>query len=160
MIWAQAHGRVIGAGGTMPWHLPEDLDHFRATTSGAAVVMGRPTWESLAPRYRPLPGRRNIVLTRRAGFAADGAEVAHDLDEALRLAGPDAWVIGGADVYAQALPRADRLAVTDIDLDVDGDAHAPALDAGAWEIESADPDRGWHTSRTGLRYRITTYRRA
>ncbi|MFH5824029.1 dihydrofolate reductase [Georgenia sp. AZ-5] len=159
MIWAQAHDRVIGARGTMPWHLPEDLAHFKRTTAGSAVVMGRSTWDSLDPRFRPLPGRRNIVLTRRAGLAADGAQVAGSLEEALNLAGEDAWVIGGAEVYAQALPRADRLVVTDIDLAVDGDARAPAIDDAAWEIESADPNRGWHTSRTGLRYRVTTFRR-
>ncbi|WP_448072911.1 dihydrofolate reductase [Georgenia yuyongxinii] len=160
MIWAQAHDRVIGAGGTMPWHLPEDFAHFRATTTGSAVVMGRVTWDSLAPRFRPLPGRRNIVLTRQEDFAAPGAEVARDLAGALRLVdGADAWVIGGAQVYAQALPRADRLVVTDIDLAVDGDTRAPAVDDRIWDVESADPDRGWHTGANGLRYRFTTFRR-
>ena len=160
MIWAQAHDRVIGAGGAMPWHLPEDLAHFRRTTTGSAVIMGRTTWEALAPRYRPLPGRRNIVLTRQQDFVAEGAEVAHDVDEALTLAGGDAWVIGGAQVYAQALARADRLVVTDIDVAVDGDARAPAIDSADWAIEHADPDRGWHTGAGGLHYRFTTFRRA
>nr|WP_185972575.1 dihydrofolate reductase [Georgenia yuyongxinii] len=159
MIWAQAHDRVIGAGGTMPWHLPEDLAHFRARTAGSAVVMGRGTWESLNPRYRPLPGRRNIVLTRRAGFVADGAEVMGTLAEALRLTGGDAWVIGGGQVFAEALPRADRLVVTDIDLAVDGDTRAPAVDDRVWEVGSADPDRGWHTAANGLHYRFTTFHR-
>ncbi|WP_193314982.1 dihydrofolate reductase [Georgenia thermotolerans] len=159
MIWAQAHDRVIGADGGMPWHLPEDLAHFKRTTSGSAVVMGRATWDALDPRFRPLPGRRNVVLTRQERFAAEGADVVGSLEEALRLAGDDGWVIGGGQILVEALPRADRLVVTDIDLAVDGDARAPAIDDTVWEIESADPDRGWHTSRTGLRYRITAYRR-
>jgi len=160
LIWAQAHGRVIGAGGTMPWHLPEDLRHFRVTTSGATVIMGRATWDSLDPRYRPLPGRRNIVLSRRETFAAEGAERAPDLDAALTLAGDTpVWVIGGGQVYAEALERADVLVVTDIDLAVDGDTRAPAVDDLAWSVASADPDRGWHISTTGLRYRFTTFRR-
>lgn len=160
LIWAQAHDRVIGAGGTMPWHLPEDLRHFRTTTSGATVIMGRATWDSLDPRYRPLPGRRNIVLSRRRDLAADGAERASGLDEALELAADgDVWVIGGGQVYAEALPRADVLVVTDIDLAVDGDTRAPAVDDRRWAVASADPDRGWHVSATGLRYRFTTFRR-
>ncbi len=160
MIWAQAHDRVIGADGTMPWHLPEDLAHFRRTTAGSAVVMGRTTWESLDPRHRPLPGRRNIVLSRRPGFVAEGAETAPDLDAALALLGPEGgWVMGGAQVYAEALSRADTLVVTDIDLAVDGDARAPAIDDRDWAVASANPDRGWHTAANGLRYRVTTFRR-
>lgn len=160
LIWAQAHDRVIGAHGTMPWHLPEDLKHFRTTTSGATVVMGRATWESLDPRYRPLPGRRNIVLSRRAGFVADGAETATSLDDALALAGAgDVWVIGGGQLYAEAIDRADRLEVTDIDLAVDGDTRAPVVDDRAWQVAAADPDRGWHVSRDGLRYRFTSLAR-
>ncbi|WP_447924986.1 dihydrofolate reductase [Georgenia muralis] len=160
LIWAQAHDRVIGAGGTMPWHLPEDLAHFRRTTTGSAVVMGRATWESLDPRYRPLPGRTNVVLSRR-GAEVDGALLADDLDTALALAGEgDVWVIGGAEVFAQVIDRADTLVVTDIDLDVDGDTRAPAIDDVVWAVRSADPDRGWHTAANGLRYRFTTYRRA
>ncbi|MPV38493.1 dihydrofolate reductase [Georgenia subflava] len=158
MIWAQAHDRVIGADGAMPWRLPEDLAHFRRTTTGTAVVMGRTTWESFPARFRPLPGRRNIVLSRQSGLELPGAEVAHDLEAALRLVGDsDVWVIGGAQVYAEAMPRADRLVVTDIDLDVDGDARAPRIEHTAWVPERTDPDDGWHTSETGLRYRITTY---
>jgi dihydrofolate reductase len=161
LIWAQAHDRIIGARGTMPWHLPEDLRHFRTTTSGATVVMGRATWESLDPKYRPLPGRRNIVLSRRPGFVADGAETAGGLDDALALAGEgDVWVIGGGQLYAEAIVHADRLEVTDIDLAVDGDTRAPVVDDRAWEVAAADPDRGWHVSSDGLHYRFTTFRRA
>lgn len=160
LVWAQAHDRVIGAGGTMPWHLPEDLAHFRRTTTGSAVVMGRATWDSLDPRYRPLPGRRNVVLSRR-GADVEGALLARDVDTALDLAGDgDVWVIGGAEVFAQVMDRADTLVVTDIDLDVEGDTRAPAVDDVRWAVASADPDRGWHTAANGLRYRFTTYRRA
>ncbi|RPF25736.1 dihydrofolate reductase [Georgenia muralis] len=160
LIWAQAHDRVIGAGGTMPWHLPEDLAHFRRTTTGSAVVMGRATWDSLDPRYRPLPGRTNVVLSRR-GAQVDGALLADDLDVALARAGDgDVWVIGGAEVFAQVIDRADTLVVTDIDIDVDGDTRAPAIDDAVWAVLSADPDRGWHTAANGLRYRFTTYGRA
>jgi len=157
LIWAQAHDRVIGAGGTMPWHLPEDLRHFRSITSGATVVMGRATWESLDPRYRPLPGRRNIVLSRRPGFVAEGAETATTLADALATVGDaDVWVIGGGQLYAETIERADRLEVTDIDLAVDGDTRAPVVDDRVWEVAAADPDRGWHVSSGGLRYRFTT----
>src|SRR6059036_2989365 len=101
MVWAQSRDRVIGADGALPWHLPEDMRHFRDLTSGATVVMGRLSWESLPDRFRPLPGRRNIVLSRDAGYSASGAEVVASLEDALRSA-PGAWVIGGAAVYREA----------------------------------------------------------
>jgi dihydrofolate reductase len=97
LVWAQAHAGVIGRNGGMPWHVPEDLAHFKAVTLGAAVVMGRRTWESFPERFRPLPGRRNIVLTRDASWSADGAERATSLDDALALVGDaDAWLIASA----------------------------------------------------------------
>ncbi len=162
LIWAQAHDRIIGAHGTMPWHVPEDLARFKRLTSGCAVVMGRSTWESFPAPFRPLPGRRNIVLTGRHEYEAPGAEVTSDLDAALDLAGAGAepvWILGGGQVYAQSIDRADALEVTEIDLDVDGDTRAPAIDAATWRLAAADPDDGWHTSRTGPRYRFLTYRR-
>jgi len=106
LIWAQSANGVIGADGQLPWRIPEDLAHFRMLTDGGTVVMGRATWESLPPRFRPLPGRRNVVLTRQQDWSAPGAVVAHTLDEALTSADGDVWVIGGASVYAAALPRA------------------------------------------------------
>lgn len=160
LVWAEAHG-VIGAGGGMPWHLPEDLAHFKQVTDGCPVVMGRRTWESLPPRFRPLPGRRNLVVTRQHDWADDGAERAASVDEALELAADgrsaDAWtwVIGGADVYRQTIDRADRLEVTEIDLAVAGDALAPAIVG----FRPASGDPGWLTSRTGLAYRFRTYLR-
>ncbi|MGN6611972.1 MAG: dihydrofolate reductase [Angustibacter sp.] len=165
LVWAQGREGVIGRDGALPWHLPEDLAHFRAVTRGGTVVMGRTTWESLPERFRPLPGRRNIVLSRRPGFRAEGAEVRTDLAAALAdaaepagVAGATVWVIGGAQVYAAALAEADRLVVTEIDATVDGDAHAPSI-GPEWELVSRDPADGWHTSTSGLRYRFCDYRR-
>ena len=163
LIWAQARdaaGRsVIGASGTIPWRVPEDFAHFKATTAGHSVVMGRRTWESL-PR-RPLPGRTNGVVTRRPGWSAGGAVAAASVDAALALAaaapGGDAvWVMGGGEIYAATLALADRLVVTEIDLEVEGDAFAPAVDPLTWELTD---DRAWATSSGpgALRHRVRTY---
>ncbi|MGR0319959.1 dihydrofolate reductase [Agromyces sp. ZXT2-3] len=161
LIWAEAHGGVIGAGGGMPWHVPEDLAHFKRTTHGAPVVMGRRTWESLPPRFRPLPGRANIVVTRQADWHADGAVRAGSVDEALALAASDAenriWVIGGAELFARTIGLADRLVVTELDLDVDGDTFAP--DRGGWHAVAVDPADGWHASSSGIRHRFLTLER-
>ena len=133
LIVARARNGVIGAGGTLPWRLPEDLAHFKRTTMGHPIVMGRKTWESIG---RPLPGRRSIVVTRQAGYAAPGAEVAASLDEALRLCdgAPEVFVVGGAQLYAEALPRAQRLIVTEIDADFAGDTFWPAPDPAQWRV--------------------------
>ena len=131
LIVARARNGVIGRNGTLPWRLPEDLAHFKRTTTGHSVIMGRRTWESIG---RPLPGRRNIVVTRNSGFAAPGAETAADLDAALALCAGEAevFVIGGAQLYAEALPRAQRLVVTEIDADFEGDTYWPSLDRTHW----------------------------
>lgn len=158
LVWAEAHDGVIGADGGMPWHVPEDLAHFRAVTASHDVIMGRRTWESLPPRFRPLPGRRNIVVTRSTEWAAEGADCAASLGDALRLsAGDEVWVIGGGMLYAEAVGIADVLEVTRLDLAVDGDTRAPSTDG--WRRVTADPVEGWHTSRSGIRYRFETYRR-
>jgi dihydrofolate reductase len=157
LVWAQAANGVIGRDGTLPWHLPEDMAHFRELTMGATVVMGRATWESLPDRFRPLPGRRNVVLSRDPAFTAPGATVVASLDEALAVA-DDVWVIGGAAVYAAALPRADRLLVTDIDAEYDGDVRAPVV-GPEWHEVARDPAHGWHTASTGIRYRWRELRR-
>lgn len=158
LVWAEAHGGVIGADGGMPWHVPEDLAHFRAVTGSSDVIMGRRTWESLPPRFRPLPGRRNIVVTRSDTWDAEGAERASSLDEALAVAaGDDVWVIGGGRLYADAIDRADVVEVTRLDVSVDGDTFAPSIDG--WHREAADPGDGWHLSQSGIRYRFETYRR-
>lgn len=156
LVWAQAHGGVIGAEGGMPWHVPEDLAHFRAVTGESDVIMGRRTWESLPPRFRPLPGRRNIVVSRSADWADEGAEHADSLDAARALSStPEVWVIGGGRLYAEAIGRADVLEVTQLDLEVDGDTFAPPLTG--WTRTASDPDDGWRLSRTGVRYRFETY---
>ena len=154
LIWAQAANRVIGDGLTIPWHIPEDMAHFRTVTAGATVVMGRRTWESLPPRFRPLPGRRNVVLTRDRSWRDEGADVVHELDEALR---EDAWVIGGAHVYAAALALADVVVATELREDFPGDVLAPEIPAD-WSLESSDPGDGWHESAGGLHYRWRRYR--
>jgi dihydrofolate reductase len=159
LIWAQARGGVIGADGGLPWHLPEDLALFRRITMGATVVMGRRTWESLPGRFRPLPGRTNVVLTSEANWAAEGARRASSVEEVLALDGP-LWVIGGGAVYAAFLPHADRLVVTDVDLDVAGDTWAPPLDGG-WTRTSRTPAEGWSLSAASdLRYAVSEYERS
>ncbi|MBF4607246.1 dihydrofolate reductase [Curtobacterium sp. VKM Ac-1393] len=162
MVWARSTGGVIGADGGMPWHVPEDLAHFRQVTGTATVVMGRRTWESLPERFRPLPGRRNVVLTRDASWTADGAEVVHDLGTALDGrddSGEPVWVIGGGQVYAAALDRADRVSETVIDVDVPGDTVAPTLGGSdGWTLTDEGP---WQESRHGgTRYRFLEWRRA
>lgn len=158
LIWAEAVGGVIGAGGGMPWHVPEDLARFKRITLGAPVVMGRRTWESFPERFRPLPGRRNIVVTRQESWADAGAERAGSLDAALATAAegdPDwIWVIGGGQLYREAIARADRLEVTELDVVVEGDTTAP--DRSHWRTTAVDPPSGWHTSRTGIRHRFLT----
>ena len=159
LIWAQARNGVIGADGGLPWHLPEDLKLFREITMGATVVMGRRTWESLPERFRPLPGRANVVLTSDPTWATDGARragsVAEVLDEHASV-----WVIGGGAVYAAFLLHADRLVVTDVDLDVDGDTWAPRLDEG-WTRTSRTPAEGWSVSgASDLRYAVSEYERS
>ena len=155
LIWAQSTSGVIGRDGGIPWQVPEDLTRFKQLTIGHTVVMGRRTWDSLPARYRPLPGRRNVVLTRQTDFMADGATVLQRLDDA--LTDPDTWVIGGEQIYTLALPRASRCEVTEIDIDLprdDGDAVAPVLD----EMWVGTPGE-WQTSSAGVRYRFHSYHR-
>ncbi|MDE0545906.1 dihydrofolate reductase [Microbacterium sp. C7(2022)] len=159
LIWAQARGGVIGADGGMPWHVPEDLRHFKELTINTPVVMGRRTWDSFPARFRPLPDRRNIVVTRNDEWAGEGAERADSLDSALDAAreqgSPWAWVIGGSQLFSDALAHASRLEVTELDLDVAGDTFAPAVDG--WRVAAVEPAHGWHTSSSGIRYRFLTY---
>jgi dihydrofolate reductase len=156
MIWAQARNGVIGAFGGLPWHLPEDLKLFRALTTGSTVVMGRRTWDSLPERFRPLPGRTNVVLTSDPGWSAEGARRAASVADVLAAADGPLWVIGGGAVYAAFLPYADRLVITDVDVLVEGDTWAPALGNG-WQQVSRTPDDGWSVSSSGLRYAVAEY---
>lgn len=155
LIWAQDRAGVIGRAGAIPWRIPEDMAYFKDVTTGHPVVMGRKTWDSIPPRFRPFSDRRNIVVTRDSRWAADGAEAAHSVPDALALAGNgETWVIGGGQIYSAALPLADRLAVTEVDLDVEGDAYAPAI-GDEWTPERTDD---WQTSsRDGVRFRFRTY---
>ena len=155
LIWAQSASGVIGRNGAIPWRLPEDLARFKRLTMGHTVVMGRLTWQSLPAMVRPLPGRRNVVLTRHAEFMANGAEVMSSLDDA--LSDDETWVIGGAQIYRLALPIATRCEVTEVEVGLvrdDGDALAPVLDEG-WVGDLGE----WLTSASGLRYRFGSYRR-
>jgi dihydrofolate reductase len=158
LIWAQAANGVIGSEGALPWHLPEDLGRFKALTMGSTVVMGRRTWESLPARFRPLPGRRNVVLTRTPGWRADGAIVAGSLEEALDGAPGDVWVIGGATVYGAAVDSAEVLVITELAESYPGDTVAP--DVGPqWAVDHREPPDGWLTSRAGPEFAVTTYTR-
>ena len=138
MIAAVAKNRVIGKDNTLIWNIPEDMAHFKALTAGQTVVMGRKTWESLPPRFRPLPGRRNIVISRQADYAAPGAEVADSLENALKLASTAAsvFIIGGEQIYAQAMALADRLEITEVDLEPEGDAWFPEIPTVNWKKTS------------------------
>ncbi len=163
LIWAQARNRVIGMNGVMPWHLPEDLAHFKRVTLGAPVIMGRKTWDSLPARFRPLPGRTNIVVSRQPAFLAGqvgvGFQAADSLEAALDMAShkchaPDVWVIGGAQMYEQALPLADKLVITYIDADFAGDTFAPELGSEWMQI-----NRESHTAANGLAFAFVTYQK-
>ena len=157
LIYARAANGVIGANNTLPWHLPEDLAHFKRHTLGCPVLMGRKTWDSLPPQFRPLPGRLNLVVTRQPDWQAPGAHAASSLQDALAQCGdaPDAWVIGGAQIYAQALALAHSVVVTEIDVQVVGDAFAPEL-GDSWR----EALRESHVSAKGLAFSFVTYQRA
>ena len=154
LIYARARNGVIGRENTLPWHLPEDLAHFKRLTLGCPVIMGRKTWDSLPPKFRPLPGRSNIVITRQTDWHSRGAIPAHGLEAALSLCAQaeHVWVIGGAQIYAQALPLASTVEVTEIDADFDGDAYAPDL-AAPWR----ERQRESHTAANGLSYSFVRY---
>ena len=156
MIFARARNGVIGRDNTIPWRLPEDMAHFKRLTTGWPVIMGRKTWDSLPPKFRPLPGRANIVITRQPDWKAAGAETAASLADALALcaASEEVWIIGGAQIYAQAMPLAGRIEVTEIAENIEGDAYAPPL--GAEWRETARED---HVSATGMKFSFITYQK-
>ena len=155
LVAAVAANGVIGTNGKLPWHLPEDLKHFKTLTLGHPVVMGRKTWESLG---KALPGRENIVVTRAPGYAAPGASVASSLDAALALCAgePKVFVIGGGELYAAALPFAHGLVLTEIQRDYAGDARFPRFDRSAWRETQRKPQTG----ADGLRFDFVLYERA
>jgi dihydrofolate reductase len=157
VVAAVARDGVIGRDGAIPWHIPEDVAHFKTLTTGHAVVMGRRTWESLPDRFRPLPGRRNVVVTRQRSWSADGAERSSSLDEALDLLASEerVFVIGGAELYAAALLLADELLLTEIDSTIEGDTVFPRFDRE--EFEETSRDR--HGAPDGMPFAYVTYRR-
>ncbi|MEY4749251.1 MAG: hypothetical protein RIQ60_1465 [Pseudomonadota bacterium] len=170
LIAAMARGRVIGLDNRLPWHLPADLQHFRRVTMGAPVLMGRKTWESLPARFRPLPGRTNVVLTRQSGWsagaAAPGVLVARSVEAALGAVAELAplpervFVIGGAELYAQALALADELVITHLDADFAGDAWFPAWSADDF-VETARETHQHPASdqAAGYQFAFVTYQR-
>ena len=157
VVAAIAHGGVIGRDGSVPWRLPEDMARFREVTMGHPVVMGRRTWDSLPDRFRPLPGRRNVVVTRNRVWSADGAERAGSLEEALRMVEADdrVSIIGGGEIYEAALPLADELLLTEVALDVDGDTFFPQFDRAMF----AEVEREEHAADHGTAFAFVTYRR-
>ena len=154
MIFARAANGVIGKDNTIPWHLPEDLARFKQLTQGHPVIMGRKTWDSLPPRFRPLPGRLNVVITRQKSWQQAGAQAVSSLAHAIELCEKSAevWIIGGAQIYAEAAPLAERIEVTEIAQAFEGDAFAPTLNAH-W-LETA---RENHVSSNGMRFSFVTY---
>ena len=155
LIAAVARNRVIGRGGELVWRESADQQQFRRVTLGCPVIMGRKTWDSLPARFRPLPGRRNIVVTRNAGWHGEGAERAGSLAEALRLAQDAAkvFVIGGAELYALALPQADELVLTEIEAELDGDVFFPDWPRERFALAASEP----HVSDSGIGYRFNHY---
>ncbi|UCV07322.1 dihydrofolate reductase [Dechloromonas denitrificans] len=157
IIVAVAKNRVIGRDNQLIWNIPEDMAHFKALTQGHTVLMGRKTWESLPPRFRPLPGRRNIVVSRQPDYAAPGAELANSLESALALAATDetVFIIGGADIYQQALALADRLEITEVDLIPEGDSWFPEIPAADWQLTAKTTP----PSTRGTGFAFLSYRR-
>lgn len=157
LIAAVAKNGVIGKDNQLLWSIPEDMRHFRALTLEKTVVMGRNTWESLPDKFRPLPKRRNIVVSRRANFSAPGAEVCTSLDAVLAACSHEttAFIIGGGELYAQAMPLAHTLILTELDIEPEGDAHFPNVAPEHWEAISREP----LSSETGVSGAFVTYRR-
>ena len=166
IIAAVAKNRVIGRDNQLIWNIPEDMARFKVLTQGHTVLMGRKTWESLPPRFRPLPGRRNIVISRQANYSAPGAEVADSLENGLKLAStlepavdPMAttliFIIGGEQIYTQAMALADRLEITEVDLEPEGDAWFPEISAVDWKLVAKNTP----PSQSGTGFSFLTYRR-
>ena len=154
LIVATERQRGIGINNTLPWRLPEDLAFFKRTTTGHTIIMGRKTFDSIG---RPLPNRRNVVVTRNPGWTHAGVEVVGSLQQAAAVAGEgEAFVIGGAEIYQQALPLAQKLVVTEIDADITCDAFFPAIDPAHWQEVSRETH---HAADNGLRYAFVIYTR-
>lgn len=175
MIWAETSAGIIGDGNDMPWYLPEDLTHFKDATVGHPVVMGRTSWEALGDKYRPLPGRENFVVTRKSDYQAPGGHVHSSIPDAIRAAAEFAkttndsntvWILGGGQVYAQCMPIADRVVITEIDMVAPDrfQVYAPAMDEEQFQVESSEwmvSEKGHPVDEepNGLRYRFRTWTR-
>ncbi|KWX77628.1 dihydrofolate reductase [Paenibacillus riograndensis] len=157
LIWAMAANGVIGKDNDMPWHLPRDFDYFKSQTLGKRMLMGRKTWDSLGGK--PLKGRTSIVLTRDRSFAPEGAEIVHSLEEAVAEGRRDdeLMVIGGAEIYKMMLPYADKLLVTRIAQDFEGDTRFPEVDWSGWREISNSP--GFRDEKNPYDYRFYVYER-
>ena len=157
IIAAVAKNRVIGKDNQLIWNIPEDMAHFKSLTQGHTVVMGRKTWESLPPRFRPLPGRRNIVVTRQADYLAPGAETVFSVEEAIALAmdTQKLFVIVGAEIYTAAIHTANILELTEVNLSPDGDAWFPTIEKNEWLVNYGPVS----TSTSGVQYRFNRYER-
>jgi dihydrofolate reductase len=156
ILVAMARNRTIGINNTLPWRCPEDLKRFKALTMGHHIIMGRKTFDSIG---RPLPGRITVVVTRNRGLQIEGCTVAHSLEAAIAVCAGDeeVFVVGGANLYAQALPRVDTLHITEIQHDVDGDAHFPDFDRAQWREVSREQHH--QDAPQALDYAFVTYRR-
>ena len=157
LIAAVAKNGVIGRGNELVWRAPQDMARFKTATQGRTVIMGRGTWESLPPRFRPLPGRRNLVVTRQADYSAPEAEIVSSLPAALEQAGDGkVFVIGGGELFAEALPLADCLMLTEVDFTPEGDTRFPEVSPEEWQ----ETERVHHLDAAGIGFDFVTYRRA
>jgi dihydrofolate reductase len=156
LIVAMAQNRTIGVNNTLPWRCPEDLKHFKALTMGHHMIMGRKTFDSIG---KPLPGRTTVIVTRNTELKVEGCLVTHSLPEAIKLCANDEeiFIVGGADIYAQSMALADTLYITEIQQEVDGDAHFPEFDSGLWQEVAREPRS--QDAPQPLQYHFVTYRR-
>ncbi len=156
LVVAHAENRTIGRGGKLPWHLPADLQFFKRLTTNHTIVMGRKTYESIG---RPLPNRRSIVITRDPGYRADGVDIAPSLEEALAMAAgdDDVFIIGGAEVFEQGIPLAERIYLTKIHAQVEGDVWFPPIDEGEWTVISREDHAA--DDRHAYAFTFITYQR-
>jgi dihydrofolate reductase len=160
MIWAQDKRGVIGAAGGIPWEPVDIATHFEDVTAGSPVIMGRRTWDSLPEARRPLPGRLNMVVTRNDEWRENGATPVRSLDDALdQIGNVDAWIIGGGQIFSEAVGRATLAVVTEINHGFRGDVYAPGL-GSEWVVDNIEPAAGWTRSSTGFDYRVVTYRKS
>lgn len=160
LIWAQTNNRVIGKENTIPWQLPEDMAHFKTQTLAKTVLMGANTWRSLPERFRPLPGRKNIVISRKSAAEYPGATVYNDLKIALdNHKNEELWIIGGGRIYADTIQLATKLVITQININIHGDTLAPEIDQKIWQLDKAESSP-WLTAKNGLQYRYLYYTKA